>query len=96
MMITIQEIHIRKIILKVVVDVAGKTTTLAVVVGHPNRLVIKVVGMEVAMLHIPDKNNQENLVPLHTYSLILVTKVGQLPRVRHIVFIFIVYDLLLF
>jgi len=42
----------------VVVDVAGKTTILAVVVGHPNRLVIKVVGMEVEMLHIPDKNNQ--------------------------------------
>jgi len=42
----------------VVVDVVGKTTILAVVVDHPNRLVIKVVGMEVATPHIPDKNNQ--------------------------------------
>jgi len=41
-----------------VVDVVGKTTILAVVVDHPNRLVIKVVGMEVATPHIPDKNNQ--------------------------------------
>jgi len=38
--------------------VAGKITILAVVVDHPNRLAIKVVGMEVAMHHIPDKNNQ--------------------------------------
>lgn len=37
---------------------AGKTTILAVVEDHPNRLAIKVVGMVVAMLHILDKNNQ--------------------------------------
>lgn len=40
------------------VAAAGKITVLAVAEDHPNRLVIKVVGMVVAMLHIPDKNNQ--------------------------------------
>jgi hypothetical protein len=41
-----------------VAAVVGKITILAVAEDHPNRLAIKVVGMVVAMLHIPDKNNQ--------------------------------------
>lgn len=50
-------LFILKIIPKVV-DEAGRTTILAVVVDRLKWLAIKVVGMEVAMLLMPDRNKQ--------------------------------------